>query len=81
MITNFLLIFLLSFGLGGFLPSLATTNQLNLGVRLLGGYALLTCLLYVGIVLLNLGVSISLYTLIVFGLIGSFVLVRLLNIP
>ena len=76
MITNFLLIFLLSFGLGGFLPSLATTNQLNLGVRLLGGYALLTCLLYVGIVLLNLGVSISLYTLIVFGLIGSFVIVR-----
>jgi hypothetical protein len=76
MISNFLLLFFLSFGLGGFLPGLNRSRELCLGVRLLGGYALLTCLLYVGIVMLDLGVTVSLYTLIATGLIGGIVLVR-----
>jgi hypothetical protein len=75
-IANFLLLFFLSLGLGGFLPSLNTTFRLDLGIRLLSGYALMTCLLYLGIVLLGLGVSTSLYTLIVIGLTGSLVLIR-----
>ncbi len=76
MIANFLLLLFLSFGLGGFFPNLNKNNQFDLGVRLLGGYALLVCLLYVAIVLLGIGFSLNLYILIPLASVGGFVLAR-----
>lgn len=70
MILNFLLLIFLSFGLGMYLPSLSKENHGNFGIRLLAGYSLLTCLLFLGIVLLGLGLAVTLYGLIGLACIG-----------
>lgn len=76
MITNFVFLLCLTFCLGGLLPRLTLQGKPSVGLIALGGFSVLTCFLYVGIVLLCLGLEFTLYAVIALGLTGLFVGVR-----
>ncbi|WP_417382829.1 hypothetical protein [Gimesia sp.] len=71
MAVNFVFLLFLSVGIGGFLPELTRQKGAAPGLRVLAGFAILTCGLYVGIVLFRWGVEGTLYGLILAAVAGG----------